>query len=334
IKIMKKLTFIIGLIAIGTLSLMGCSSNIKENEEPKAIVAKEVKVIIPDGLPTIAIAKLAKENITIKEGYNVEYAIESTPETLSTAIMKEEADIAIVPSNMAAIAYNKTENYQIAGTVGGGSFYLVSTENINEFEDLVDEDVWNTGKGLTPDLTVKSILTTKGINPDSINFNYVSSTNELVPLLATGKAKTGFVPEPALTALMDKNPEIKIIKGLNDTWKEINDSKSGYPQSTIIVKSSFAKENKDFIEAFLGQLSNSIDWANLNGEEAGMYAQTLGASIKPSTMNKALERANLKLIKVEDTMKDYNDYYSGLLKLDAKSLGGKMPDEGIYFVQE
>ena len=331
---MKKIISIIVLIALGLVSLTGCSSNVKEKDESKAIVSKEVKVITPDGLPSIAIAKLANENITIKEGYDVKYSIEKTPENLSTAIMKEEADIAIVPSNMAAIAYNKTENYQIAGTVGTGSFYLVSTEDINEFDDLVNLDVWNTGKGLTPDLTVKSILTTKGINPDNINFNYVNSTNELIPLLATGKAKTGFVPEPALTALMTKNPDIKIIKGLNDTWKEINNSESGYPQSTVIVKSSFVNENKDFVEAFLGQLSNSIDWANINGEEAGKYAQALGTSIEPVIINKALERANLKFIKVQDTVKDYKNYYSSLFDFDAKSLGGKLPDDGIYFSQE
>ena len=49
--------------------------------------------------------------------------------------------------------------------------------------------------------------------------------SELVPLMATGKLNTGFVAEPALTGLMIKNENIKIIKGLNDAWKEISDSK-------------------------------------------------------------------------------------------------------------
>ena len=71
-----------------------------------------------------------------------------------------------------------------------------------------------------------------------IKFNYVNSASELVPLLATGKVKTGIVPEPALSALMSKNPDIKIIKSLNDSWKEVSGSKDGYPQSTLIVKSA------------------------------------------------------------------------------------------------
>lgn len=332
---MKKIIPTMLSIVLGTMIFTGCTNVEKTStENNNTVVAKDVNVITPDGLPTIAIAKLAKEKTIIKEGYNINYSIEKTPETLSTSIMKEEADIAIVPSNMAAIAYNKTSNYKIAGTVGCGSFYLVSTENINDFDELVGKDVWNTGKGLTPDLTVKSILKDKGISEESINFNYVNTTNELVPLLATGKATTGFVPEPALTTLIEKNPKIKIIKGLNDTWKEINKSENGYPQSTIIVKSSFVKENEEFINAFLGQVSNSIDWANKNGEKAGEYAKEIGASIQPDTITKSLERSNLKFIKIHNSQQDYKDYYSKLMNFDEKSLGGKIPDEGIYFTEK
>ena len=81
----------------------------------------------------------------------MKYTLEATSDALSTDVMKETLDIAIVPSNMAAIAYNKTSNYQIAGTVGMGSFYLVSS----------DEDV----TGLDSSLTRKrSWEHRKGIN--------------------------------------------------------------------------------------------------------------------------------------------------------------------------
>lgn len=331
---MKKIKLIILLVVLGAIFLAGCSQTVEDNlESEKPIVSKEIKISIPDGLPSIAIAKLAKEDLQIKEGYNITYTIEKTPENLSTTVMKEDADIAIVPSNMAAIAYNKTSNYQIAGTVGNGSFYLISTRNIDEFEDLEGLDVWNTGKGLTPDITAQSILKGKGINTKNINFNYVNSTSELIPLMVTGKADTGFVPEPALTTLMAKNPNIKIVKSLNDAWKETSDSKEGYPQSTIIVKSDFAKENEEFISAFLDQISNSINWANTNGNEAGQYAKEIGASVEPLVIEKAVERANLKFIPVKNIVEDYNNYYQSLFDFDSKSVGGKLPDKGIYFGQ-
>ncbi|MGO0862191.1 ABC transporter substrate-binding protein, partial [Clostridioides difficile] len=217
-------------------------------------------------LPAVAVAKLANENPAIKDGYETMYSIEKTPEAISTRVMKKDVDIAIVPSNMAAIAYNKTSSYNIVGTVGMGSLYLVSTDDIKDYSDLIGKEVGCTGKGLTPDITIRSLLSQKDINPADINFNYVNSASELVPLLATGKITTGIVPEPALSALMSKNPNIKIIKSLNDSWKEVSGSKDGYPQSTLIIKSDFLRDNKEFVDSFLGQLSNSVDWANKNPE--------------------------------------------------------------------
>lgn len=324
---MKKFSTVLLSMILATTLLVGCSGDVEETP----VVDTEVKVVAPDGLPSISIAKLAKENTEIKEGYNLEYTVEATSETLSTTVMKEEADIAIVPSNMAAIAYNKTSNYQIAGTVGMGSFYLVSTEEISSLEDLKGKEVGNTGRGLTPDITVQALLKEKGINPDEINFNYVNSASELVPLLATGKLKTGFVPEPALTGLLSKNPDMKIIASLNDEWKSATNSKEGYPQSTVIIKSEFAKENIEFVDIFLQQLSDSIDWANSNSDEAGEYAKEIGVSTEPKVIGKAMERANLKFVPIDSMIEEYNNYYQKLFDFDAKAVGGKLPDEKIYF---
>ncbi|CEP82581.1 hypothetical protein QJR30_02220 [Paraclostridium sordellii] len=149
---MKKRIIKILILAICIACLSGCSSK----EDLKEDIS--VKVSMPDGLPSIALSKLAFENKNIKDGYNVNYNIEKTPDNLSTTVMKEEADIAVVPSNMAAIAYNKTKNYEIAGTTGLGSFYLVSNDDIGGFKDLKEKEVANTRKGLTPDITTKFII--------------------------------------------------------------------------------------------------------------------------------------------------------------------------------
>lgn len=332
----KKLVTSLCAVVLGLALLVGCSQTEQEGPNPsnEETVAKDITVVSPDGLPSIAIAKLVKENSTIKEGYNVTYSVLNTTETLSTAVMKEESDIAIVPSNMATLAYNKTSNYQIAGTVGMGSFYLVSTEDIKEFSDLVGKEVGNTGKGLTPDITVRALLKEKGVNSKEINFTYVNSASELVPLLATGKISTGFVPEPALTGLMAKNPDIKIIKSLNDAWMETFDSSQGYPQSTVIVKKELIDNDTDFFNAFLTSLSESITWANENADKAGEYANEIGVTTEAEVIEKSLERSNLKYVAAEDMLEDYNNYYQKLFDFDAKTVGGALPDEDIYFKTE
>ena len=311
---MKKIFTVLMSLLITSSLVVGCNSSDKKEEE-KVTEPISVNVGAPDGLPAIAIAKLEQENPEVKEGYKVKYTLEATSDALSTDVMKESLDIAIVPSNMAAIAYNKTSNYQIAGTVGMGSFYLVSSdEDVTGLDSsLQGKEVGNIGKGLTPDITVQALLKEQNVDSSSIKFNYSNEASDLVSLLATKKITTGIVPEPALSGLLTKNPDLKVICGVNDTWKDVFKNENGYPQSTLIVKSSFAKENS---------------------KEAGEFAVKFGVNVKAPLLVKAIDRTNLKFIAIDNCKDDYTNYYNSLFSFNPKVLGGKVPDENIYYIEK
>lgn len=329
---MKKIITLLMSLLITSSLVVGCSSS---NEQESVTKPVAVNVGAPDGLPAIAISKLSQDNPKIKDGYEVKYNLEATSDALSTDVMKENLDIAIVPSNMAPVAYNKTSNYQIAGTVGMGSFYLVSSDEevtgINT--SLEGKEVGNIGKGLTPDITVQALLEEEKVDVSNITFNYSNEASDLVSLLATKKITTGIVPEPALSGLLTKNPDLKVICGINDTWKEVFKNENGYPQSTLIIKSSFAKENPEFVESFINALTENIKWINENPKEAGEYAVKFGVNVKAPLLVKAIDRINLKFISISDCKVDYINYYNELFSFNPKVLGGKVPDENIYYIE-
>lgn len=330
---MKKV-FAVLMSSLITLSLaVGCASKNNEQEVKEPVT---VNVGAPDGLPAIAIAKLSQENPEVKEGYKAKYTLEATSDALSTDVMKEALDIAIVPSNMASIAYNKTSNYQIAGTVGMGSFYLVSSDkDVNGLNSSLEgKEVGNIGKGLTPDITVQALLKEQKVDSSAIKFNYSNEASDLVSLLATNKLSTAIVPEPALSGLLTKNPDLKVICGVNDTWKDVFKNENGYPQSTLIVKSSFAKENPEFVSNFIKTLDENIKYTNDNPKEAGEFAVKFGVNVKAPLLVKAIDRTNLKFIAIDDCKDDYINYYNSLLSFNPKVLGGKVPDENIYYTQK
>ena len=331
---MKKFISLMLSFLLTSSLVVGCSNTEEDNkDEAKDVKKVTVNVGAPEGLPAIAIAKLAQENPQIKENYEVKYTLEATSDALSTDVMKEGLDIAIVPSNMASIAYNKTSNYQIAGTVGMGSFYLVSSdEDIKGLDSSLEgKEVGNIGKGLTPDITVQALLKEKDVDLSKVTFNYSNEASDLVSLLATGKLTTGIVPEPALSGLLTKNSDLKVICGVNDTWKDVFKNENGYPQSTLIVKTSFAKENSEFIESFIKSLDKNIQWTNENPKEAGEFAAKFGVNIKAPLLVKAIDRTNLKFIAIEESKDDYKNYFEILNSFNAKVLGGKVPNENIFY---
>ncbi len=189
-------------------SLVGCNSTKVVEEEP--IVHQEPKTIkfcYQDGTPALTSAKLAKENPIIDDNIVIEYEMQkSPPDLLVTKVLKEEADIAIVPSNLAAQAFNKELSYEIVGTaVWGGSFYLASTEDINGFEELKGREIYTFGKGLTPDLVLRYVLSQNGIDPEEdVKITYLNAASEVGPAFIGGKTNLAVLAEPLLTTITMK----------------------------------------------------------------------------------------------------------------------------------
>lgn len=324
---MKKSIKIISSLVLSIFTLfafVGCNQKEEAN-----IVKKEISFIAPSGVPATAISKMIKENIQVDNKYNISYSIENTSDTLATAVMKGEPDIAIVPSNLAAQAYNKGLGYKLVGTTGLGALYLISTEGDIALNELSGKEVYNIGSGLTPDIVFKAILKESGIN--DVTLSYVGGPTELAPAILGGKAKYAVVPEPTLTTILNKNPNIKVIGSLNDLWKEKFNSESGFPQASLIVKESLINEDEDFVNKLIDEVSNSINWVNNNNKEAATYSIENGSQVEEAILEKSISNSSIKFIKAQDNKADYMDYYKVLEKENAKSIGEQIPDENFFY---
>ena len=332
---MKKITKLCLTMFLTVSVLCGCSSKkveeSKENKVAETITeVKKIKIYVPDGLPALSVAKLIVENPIIDKNVDISYEVAKTADVLSSKVMAEEADIAIVPSNLAAQAYNKALNYRLAGTTGWGSLFIVASEDIKDLNSLKEKEIYNIGKGLTPDIVFRYILSQNGINPDNdIKTTYLNAATELAPAFISGKSKIAVMPEPVLTNVLDKKNDSKIVFDLNSEWKKITKTSLGFPQASIIIKADVLKDKK-FIDEFLKQLEDSVKWANSNGDKLAEYSEKLQLSVNKEAVAKCVNRANLKYVNINDSKDEYNKYFKVLLDFEPKSIGGKIPDEGFY----
>lgn len=330
---MKKGLSVFLVLALIMVTFIGCGNNntTKNEVTKKSTENKDISFVIPDGLTAIAVAKLIKEKPEIESGYEINYTIEQSSESLVTSVMKGEPDIAIVPSNVAATVYNKTKQYKIAGTIAFGSFYIGTTNENQSLDDLKGKEVYNIGKGLTPDIITKTILKDEGLDSDKdINFSYVNTVNELAPIILSGKTQYAVIPEPALSTVQSKNEKFNILLDLNEEWKKINNSKYGYPQSTIIIKNNLLEENKGFVEKLLQNIKDGTTWIYDNRETLGDYCEEIGVSAPKPIVIKSLDKSNINYVDIKDCYKEYELYFDKLNKFDPKTIGGQIPDDEIF----
>lgn len=293
-----------------------------------SIFAETIKVVTPDGLPALSLVNMMDTKKI--DNIQLNYKVEKMSDALIVDMLKREGDIAIVPSNFSAQLYNKKLGYKILGTIGWGSFYVVSRDNINSLEELKGKEVYTFGKGLTPDLIFQSILEKKGINKNSIKINYLSSGNEVASLYLGKKVDTIVIPEPMLSKVLSRSPTSTIVANLNDEWKNITNSDLGYPQSTLVIKEEIYETNPKFVKEFINKLTESISKLYKNSGETVENVKRNSLSIDTSVLDKVLTRANIFYTPIIDCKEEYNNYFKILELTNKKVIGGKLPDEEIF----
>lgn len=325
---MKKL----GIIFFSLLLIFSCGKNntTKDNKNTKSEKAT-VKFIFPDGLPAVSILGLYSENKQFDDDVNIKYEKAATPETLTGSLLTEDNNIiAIVPSSLAAQLYNKNMGYKILGTVSWGSLYLVSSENIGGLADLKETKTGIIGRGQTPDVVFKNILSKNNIDPENLDLEYFSSGTELANALAAGKISTAVLSEPAASILIKKNSNVKIILSLNEEWKKLYSSKQGFPQASLIAKTEVLEKYPDIAQKLAAELEAQNNWL-INGENKEEFLKKGELSIPAELLPAIIKNSNISFLPIKGTENDYFEYYKILSDFDVKVIGGKIPDNGIFY---
>ena len=77
-------------------------------------------------------------------------------------------------------------------------------------------------------------------------------------------------------------------------------------------------------------VEKSCNYVNNNKDAAAEYSEEIGVSANKAIIPKAIEKSNISYIPIKDTKEEYNKYFSKLNEFDPKTIGGSIPDEGIF----
>lgn len=265
---------------------------------------------------------------------NYNFTLAGAPDEIVGNIVKGEFDIAAIPANLASVLYNKTEGkVQLLALNTLGVLYVVENgESINSVADLAGRTLYNLGKGATPEYVLNYILTNNGIDPEKdIDVQYKSEPGEVAALMAQEQAAAAVLPQPFVTALMAKNPNVRVALDFNEEWRKIDES-STITMGCVIVQKAFAEENPEAVQRFLEAYEASVGFTN-NEATLAEAAEIAGAhEILPAPIaEKAIPQCNI-VFKTGDEMKNITAaFLQVLFDANPASVGGKLPGEDFYF---
>ena len=330
----KKLTLFL-LLALIISSLAGCRSNVNKEEVKveASVVAKVTALKGPTGMGLVKM--ISDENSKEEKGY--EFNIANSVDEITPKIVNKEIDIAAVPANLASVLYNNTNGEVVTLAINTlGVLYVVENGNsINSVEDLKGKTIYSSGKGAIPEYSFNYILEQNGIDPNTdVTVEYKSEHTECLAALLNDEDGVAVLPQPFVTTALSKNENLRIALDLTKEWEALeNNNGSTLITGVVVARKEFVDEYPQKVASFLEEYKKSVDFTNNNLDEAAKLIEENGI-VPEAVAKKAVPYCNIVLIDGEDMKEKLSGYLQVLYDANPKSVGGKIPDEAFYYIQE
>lgn len=245
-----------------------------------------------------------------------------------TLLKKGEADIAVLPVNLAASVYNETDGaVKIIAVNSLGVFHILENgKKIQSIDDLKGKTVYSLGEGNVPEFLFDYILAENGLD-GSVTVKFAADFDEI----KAADADIVMLPEPYAAMLALSDESMRYALDLSDEWEKV--SETPLVQSVIVARTEYIENNPEYIETFLMQNEVSVNFLIENPQAGAALLSETGYFESEELAQAALEGCNPSFISGENMKAALDAVYEMLNQADPASIGGKVPDEGFYYAE-
>lgn len=322
---MKKILTLGLILAMALTMFTACSS-----EEVPSTVSQTVNIAALNGPTGMAMVDL----MDMEDKYAI--TTYQAPTDITAKIINGEVDVAAVPSNLAAVLYNKTEGDIVAvSPIALGMLQILGNNaDVQEVSDLAGKTIIASGQGGTPEYVLQKVLQDNGLTIyEDVNVQWVANHSEVNTQLLSQEGTIAMIPEPFVsTALAQGQEGVTKLSDLNELWEEATGQQ--LPMGVLVATRSFAEERSDDLKVLLSDLQASVDYVNDSPAEAAKAIVEHGFIGDEAIAEAAIPNCHIVLYTGDNAaegiemLKTFNQT---LYDMDPASVGGALPDENLYY---
>lgn len=325
-KTMKKILMAGLVFALVCLCAVGCG----KKEERTTIRVGGMK-----GPTSMGLMFLQEKDANGEALEDYEFQMVTAADELLPLMIKGELDIALVPANVAAILYQKTEGQVTVIDINTlGVLYMVSgDESVKNVADLKGKTIYLTGKGTTPDYVLNYILSANNMLED-VKLEYKSEATEVAALLAEQPDAIGLLPQPFVTVACMQNEKLQVVLDMNEEWTKLQgEDGSRMVTGVTVVRNEFLEKYPNAVKNFLQEHKESAEAINADVKKGAELVVNAGIIAKAPVAEKAIPKCNITFIAGEEMKQALSGYLEVLFEQNPTAVGGKLPEDGFYYVK-
>lgn len=322
----KKAVQKAGILLCTMMLIMGMAGCGKEK-------GAEIRVGALKGPTTIGLLELMEKAKAGETENAYTFTMATAADELTPLLVKGELDIALVPANVAAVLYNKTQGAVSVIDINTlGVLYMVSGDtDITGFDDLKGKTIYLTGKGTTPDFVLQYLLSANDMEQDEVVLEYRSEATEVAALLAENPDAIGLLPQPFVTVACMQNEQLSICLSMTEEWEKVQGEEgSSMVTGVTIVRNEFLEAHPDAVKMFLEEHKESTVYTESHLEEVATLCVEAGIIAKEPVAKQAIPFCNITCITGDEMKQALSGYLEVLYDKNPESVGGSLPGADFY----
>lgn len=293
----------------------------------------EINVWTLNGTTGFGMAPLIYLSNNDEAALNYNFTVETNAANVRDALINGDADIGAVPTNVAALLYNKTEGDVVILAINtrGVLYLVVNTAKVSaptSLADLSGKTVYVPAQN--PTFITKALLEKAAVANVTLDSTTYAEPAALQAAVAAGLVDYAVLPEPLLTvAKASAAEEVKVTTALDLTaeWDQYFEEGS-LVQGCVVARREFVENHPKEVAKFMEEYKASVTYVTACPKEASEMIVEAGIFAKAPVAEKAIPNCNLAFIEGAE-MKTAMETF--LAAMPAQSIGGKLPLADFYY---
>ena len=313
------------------LTACGQGAGTAENKQAESVSIRIGSLKGPTTLGLLNLMDRAQKGETYD---SYEFHMATGADELLPLMVQGDLDIALVPANVAAVLYQRTQGQVMAVDINTlGVLYVVTgSSEITSVADLEGKTIYLTGMGTTPEASLRYVLKQNGLSESDYTLEFKSEATEVAAVLAEDPAGIGLLPQPFVTAALLQNSSLQVALDLNEEWNKVQgEGGSSMVTGVTLVRRSFLEEYPQAVERFLEEHAASAEAINADPDTGAALAVQAQIVANEPIAKQAIPNCNIVCITGQEMKTALSGYLEVLADFEPAMIGGQVPGDDFYY---
>ena len=302
----------------------------------QAVARDSIKLAGPAAVVSYPLMVMAERQSLAHRDIHLSFTRWKNPDQLRAMILDGQADFSAMPSNLAAIFYNRGHKLTLLNISIWNIMWILSRDpQLTSLAQLAGREIVVPFKNDMPSIVLNKLLDAN-TDPKAAPVKLRSSQNlmDATHLLLAGQVEHALLVEPAASMALLRNRQqgkrpLYRQLGISELWRKSFAESPYLPQAGIVANTTVNRD-KALVAEFHREYQAAANWCKGNATDCAAIVRRYLPKAPLPALIEAIEVTDLEARQASSVRADLERFYRLVAGKRQQRIGGRLPDEDFY----